>query len=134
MASPRFAVPSTSMRPNSGTVATERRHRFRSLRFGGPLRLRRAGEKEAFLLAVICALDMYTTLWWVIHGDAMEANPLLAWTFRFHPIWFVVVKCLSCLPALYFLTRLAQANRLLTVRMLRAAIVGYIGLYLIHVR
>jgi hypothetical protein len=33
------------------------------LDFGGGLRLRhRLGEREAFALALICALDMYTTL------------------------------------------------------------------------
>ena len=126
-----------TIRPNGlshtpSFVGREQRH-WR-LRFWGPLRLRRAGEKEAFILALICALDMLTTLWWVIHGVATEANPLLAWTFQLHPLWFVLVKGISCLPALYLLTALAQSRPTLTVGLLRFCIFAYLALYLIHVR
>jgi hypothetical protein len=115
-------------------VAVSERRRSQRLNFFGPLRLRRAGEKEAFLLAVICALDMYTTLWWVLHGEATEANPFLAWTFNHSPLWFVAVKCLSCLPAIFLLTTLAQKRKTLTVFLLRFAIVAYIAVYVGNVR
>jgi hypothetical protein len=92
----------------------ERRQGWRP-HFRGPLRMRRAGEKEAFLLAVICALDMYTTLYWVVMGYASEANQLLAWTFEHHPAMFVAVKGASCIPALILAPRLAQRHPRFTV-------------------
>ncbi len=114
----------------AGTNVGQDRRRMGKLSFGGQLCLRRAGEKEAFLLALICAVDMYTTLWWVAHGEAHEANPLLAWTFQHHPVWFVVVKCVSCLPGIFLLTTLAQRRRQLTVWLLRLAVVVYLSIYL----
>ena len=111
----------------------ERRCRFR-LSFRGPLLMRRAGEREASLLTLICALDMYTTLYWVLMGHATEANPRLAWTFSHHPIWFVVVKCASCLPALCLAPHLAQRRPQFTVWLLRAIIVIYIAYYFVNVR
>ncbi|MFM7320024.1 MAG: DUF5658 family protein [Armatimonadota bacterium] len=106
----------------------DRRGRWR-FRFRGPLRLRRAGEKEAFLLTVICMADMFTTLWWVVSGAATEANPMLGWTFRNHPAAFVAVKCASCIPALVLAPRLAQSKKRFTVWLLRLIIVLYVGLY-----
>ncbi|MDX1933862.1 MAG: DUF5658 family protein [Capsulimonadales bacterium] len=120
----RAALPSAN--------APERR-RKRGLIFHGPLRLRRTGEKEAFFMVLICTWDMYTTLWWVIRGEALEANPLLAWTFTYHPIWFVLVKSLLCLPAMYFLTKVGQRSPRLTVLALRTMIVVYISIYCLTV-
>jgi len=109
--------------------AAERRGRWR-FRFRGPLRLRRAGEKEAFLLTVICMADMFTTLWWVVSGAATEANPMLGWTFRKHPAAFVALKCASCIPALLLAPRLAQSKKRFTVWLLRLIILLYVALYL----
>jgi len=106
--------------------------RHLGLDFGGNLRLRhRLGEREAFALALICALDMYTTLWWVMSGHATEANPLLSWTFAIHPAVFVAVKCLSFGPALVLAQHLARRHPALVARLLRLVIVGYVGVYLV---
>ena len=110
--------------------AIERRRGRLGLQFRGPLLMRRAGEKEALVLAMICALDMYTTLYWVITGHAIEANPLLAPTFEAHPVAFVAVKSLSCLPALILAPRLARRHPHFTVWLLRAVIAAYILIYL----
>lgn len=96
--------------------------------------MRRAGEPEVFLLAMICALDMLTTLFWVVFGHATEANPVLAWTFAFHPTTFVCVKWGSCLPALVLAPYLAQRRRTFTVWFLRAIIGAYLYLYFRHAR
>lgn len=112
-----------------GIVYPERRVRMRPLFFGGRLLIRRAGEKEAFILAMICALDMYTTLWWVVNGEAMEANPLLAWTFHHHPIWFVFLKCATFLPALAAVPYLGRRHPKFTPWLLRCAILVYLGMY-----
>jgi hypothetical protein len=122
----------TSMIAAVSTAPERRRgHRFS---FRGPLLLRRTGEREAFLLTVICALDMYTTLYWVLMGYAKEGNARLAWTFNHHPIWFVVVKCASCLPALFLAPHLAQRRPQFTVWLLRATIVAYVLYYSINIR
>lgn len=104
------------------------------VRFTGPLRCRRAAERETLLLTFICALDMYTTLWWVVMGYATEANQLLAWTFDHHPVTFVAVKCISCLPALLMAPRLAQRRPQFTIWFLRVIIVAYVGYYLLNVQ
>ena len=108
----------------------ERRRGRQGLQFRGPLLMRRAGEKEALALALVCALDMYTTLYWVVMGQAIEANPLLAPTFQAHPVAFVAVKSLSCLPALFLAPRLARRHPRFTVWLLRAVIAAYIAIYL----
>ena len=97
--------------------------------FGGRFRVRRAGEKEAFILALICMTDMFTTLFWVTFGYAKEANHLLAWTFSGHPITFVLVKSISCIPAIFMATRLAQRHRVFTVWLLRIIIAVYLLTY-----
>jgi len=97
--------------------------------FGGVLRLRRAAEREAFLLTLVCALDMFTTLYWVMTGRATEANGGLAWTFHYHPFWFVVVKCASCFPALLLARRLALRRPRFTAWLLRVILIVYVTYY-----
>jgi hypothetical protein len=118
---------------DEAVVAPERRRGWRPS-FRGPLRVRRAGEREAFLLTLICAVDMYTTLYWVVMGYATEANGRLAWTFNHHPIWFVVVKCASCLPALLLAPQLAQRRPQFTVWLLRITIFTYLAYYCVNIR
>jgi len=116
--------------------ASERRGgwRIRDVRFAGPLRVRRAGEREALLLTFLCALDMYTTLWWVVTGSAIESNALLAWTFNHHPLYFVALKSAACLPALLLAQRLARNHPVFTVWLLRFILVAYVGYYLLNVK
>ena len=113
---------------------SERRRNGWRPRFGGVLLARRAGEREALLLGLVCAIDMYTTLWWVATGHAVEANPLLAATLQTHPLAFVLVKCLFCLPALILAPRLARRRPEFTVWLLRAVIAAYIGIYVFAIR
>jgi hypothetical protein len=115
-------------------MAAERRRNQPRLWFGGPILARRAGEREALALALICALDMYTTLWWVITGHAAEANPLLAPTFQTHPLAFVLVKSLSCLPALVLAPHLAGRHPRFTIWLLRVILAAYVVIYLAAVQ
>ncbi len=77
---------------------------------------------------------MYTTLYWVVTGYATESNGRLAWTFNHHPIWFVVVKCASCLPALWLAPRLAQRRPQFTTWLLRITIATYLAYYFVNIR
>ena len=112
-------------------TSPESDQRYSGLRllFGGRFRVRRTGEKEAFILALICMTDMFTTLFWVTFGYATEANHLLTWTFRGHPITFVLIKSISCIPAILMAPRLAQRHPTFTVWLLRAIIVVYLVTY-----
>lgn len=112
----------------------DRRRNWWNPRFTGPMRMRRVGEKEAFVLTLICALDMITTLFWVVSGLAIESNGLLAWTFNHHPVAFVLVKLAAFLPALILAPKLAQRHPTFTVWLLRVIIVAYIGWYVMNVR
>lgn len=126
-------VPKTSAAAEADRQAEiDRRNRLR-LRFGGPLLARRAGEREALVLAIICAVDMYTTLFWVLLGHAVEANPLLAPTFQTHPLAFVLLKSLTCLPALWMAQRLARRHPRFVVWLLRGIIAAYIAIYAVAV-
>ena len=107
----------------------ERRGPKKKFDWSRALRVRRAGEKEALLLTIICALDMYSTLWWVVNGNAHEANALLAWTFSINPALFIIVKGASCLPALLLAPRLAQKHPKLVIYLLRTILACYLASY-----
>lgn len=126
MTEPNLSAATTVV--DAARAARERRGRWRP-RFWGPLYLRRAAEKEAFILTAICMLDMYTTLYWVVAGHATEANPMLSWTFQNHPATFVATKCATCLPAILMAPRLAQRRKEFTVWLLRGIIFAYLALY-----
>ena len=123
-----------SIRRSEAAASAERRRAGLRLHFGGRLLVRRAGEREVVVLALICALDMYTTVYWVVMGHAVEANPLLAWLFDYHPMAFTLVKSALCLPALLLAPRLARRHPRFTVLLLRAVIAAYVGIYFLNVR
>ena len=77
---------------------------------------------------------MYTTLWWVVTGRAVEANPLLAPTLQAHPVAFVFAKCFSCIPAVLLAPRLGKRHPHFTVWLLRAIITAYVVIYLSAIR
>ena len=98
------------------------------------MRLSRPGEWEILTLMTLCALDMYTTLWWVLTGAAVEANPFLAWTFQVHPVVFVGIKTATFLPALLLARLFTERRPSVAVPLLRAVLIAYVGLYLLTVQ
>jgi len=134
---PTVTVGTAAGPPESGAspvAPPERRANTLRFDFSKKLRIRRAGEREVLLLTLVCALDMYTTIWWVLTGQAHEGNKLIAWTFSHNPVLFVLIKCGSCLPALLLAPYLAQRHPKLTIWLLRGILVAYIGLYLANVK
>src|SRR5437762_56734 len=73
-----------------------------------PFDLKRPAAVEVIILLIICAVDMYSTVYWVKMGQATEANPLLAWTFHIHPLLFVLVKAGTFLPTLMLAAFMAR--------------------------
>lgn len=84
---------------------------------------------ESILLASICLLDMFWTVVVVVTGIAIEANPLLAWTFELGPWAFVVVKLASLIPGLLALEFCRIINPGFARLAGRAAVLGYLAIY-----
>ncbi len=119
----------TAGKDETSTKTTPTRRKGYQINFGGHLKLRRAAERETFILLVVSYVDMMTTLYWVSTGRATEANPFLQWTFSHHPVAFVIVKMLATLPAIYFAPKLAEKHPVFTVWLLRAVIAVYLFVY-----
>lgn len=98
-----------------------------------PLDLKRPAAIEVLTLLLLCAVDMYSTVYWVRTGVATEANPLLAWAFAIHPAVFVLVKAATFLPSLALATFLARRHPAKVATLLRFVILAYISLYLVGV-
>jgi hypothetical protein len=124
----------SAMTTGRDAVAAPSRRNGHRIRFGGPLHIRRAAERETLILLLISYVDMMTTLYWVSTGAAVEANPLLQWTFEHHPVAFVIVKMLATLPAIVLAPKLAQKHPTFTIWLLRAVIAAYIGVYFSNIQ
>ncbi|MES2464713.1 MAG: DUF5658 family protein [Armatimonadota bacterium] len=118
----------------SEIASPSQRRNGHKLRFKGPLHLRRAAERETLILLLISYIDMMTTLFWVSNGTAIEANPLLQWTFDHHPVAFVVVKMLATLPAIVLAPKLAEKHPKFTIWLIRAVIAVYLLVYFSSIR
>lgn len=86
---------------------------------------------ETGLLALICVLDMASTLVLVQLGLAVEANPILAWTLEGSGWVFLVVKTLSFLVPLVIIEYLRTHTPRFIPLALRAGVVGYLAVYVI---
>lgn len=115
------------------SVEVLRQDMVRNLEFGGHFKALYPGEREAMILALVCAIDMLTTLWWVTHGIASEANPILAWTLQHHPLLFVLFKCATFLVPLFLVTRLGRERPEFTRCALSIACIAYITIYTLAV-
>lgn len=82
------------------------------------------------LLAFVCTLDAVSTLILVKTGRAVEANPMLAWTFAYGSFAFLAVKLLSFVPALVILERIRERKPALVKWATLAGLAGYLGIYL----
>ncbi len=53
---------------------------------------------ESLILIAICVADMLVTLYFVLHGAAIEQNPIMAACINHSPAMFVLVKLVSFVP------------------------------------
>ena len=98
-----------------------------------PFDVRRPAAAEVLAMLILCAADMYSTIYWVKTGQATEANPLLAWTFDLHPLVFVLIKAGTFLPTLTLAAYMARKHPRTVTLLLRAVIFAYIAIYLVGV-
>jgi hypothetical protein len=85
---------------------------------------------ETTILALVCLLDTVSTVFLVHQGLAVEANPLLAWTFEQSTATFVAVKIATFALPLAIFEILRRRHSKLVQKGLRVAIVGYLGVYI----
>ncbi len=86
---------------------------------------------ETWLLALICILDMASTLVLVRMGLAREANPLLAWSLEGSGAAFVLIKTFSFLVPLAIIEGLRERCPKFIPWALRAGAVGYLLVYVV---
>src|SRR5688572_19480846 len=84
---------------------------------------------ETIVLAGLCLLDMAWTILAVLSGIAVEANPLLAWTFGYGPLAFALVKVASLAPGLVVIEYCRLTNPQFAIWAARMGIVGYCFIY-----
>jgi hypothetical protein len=86
-------------------------------------------SRESWIIAAIGIADLATTLIWVQHHKAMEANPLFARYLAMGVGWFAAMKILL-LAAPIVILEWARARRPVFTRWAaRFAIVAYVALY-----
>jgi uncharacterized membrane protein len=85
------------------------------------------------VLGIVGTLDLASTLYLLLTGRMVEGNSIMSWVLAKGLVWFVVVKLLSYIPAVYILQWYRGRNLAFSVLMTRCAILGYILAYVIGV-
>jgi hypothetical protein len=89
---------------------------------------------ESLVLAVICAVDLLSTLWLVGAGQATEANPVMAYYINTGgAVAFTGAKILLFGGPLFTLEVLRRRKPQFIRTMLRAAVVLYLVVYCVGV-
>lgn len=86
---------------------------------------------ESIILAFICIADMLVTLYYVVSGLAIEANPVMAAAFDHSPQMFVIIKTLSFVPFIVAAELYYKHNPSFVKLISRAAIGVYLALYVV---
>lgn len=85
--------------------------------------------KETWIIAAIGVADLVTTIIFIRHHGAQEANPVFRHYWDMGLFAFVAAKC-TCLAGPLFILEWARRRRPRFVSWaLRAAIMGYVGMY-----
>lgn len=85
--------------------------------------------KETWILAVIGIADLATTIVWIGHNGAQEANPLFRLFWQQGMPVFVVAKALFLLGPLMVLECARKQHARFVLLASRTAIVAYLALY-----
>jgi len=80
---------------------------------------------ESLVLAGICLADMFSTLFFVLRGSAVEQNPLMAACLNHSPAMFVLVKILSFVPFIIAVELYRRKNERFARLACRCAIMLY---------
>lgn len=86
---------------------------------------------ESLILAVLCTLDMISTLYLVRGRMAVEANPLMAPSLAHSDAAFLTLKGLSYMVPIVILELLRSTRGEFVRRALRVCVGGYVVLYIV---
>lgn len=84
---------------------------------------------EIALFAIICSADMASTVYWYMHGKAVEANPVLSYWLNKSVIAFCIAKMTTFVPLLVICTVLRTRYARVITPGLRIAMVAYVLIY-----
>lgn len=84
---------------------------------------------EGLALLVICTLDALSTYLLLVTGWAHEANPLLRLAAEVSPVYFLLVKTLTYLPAIVVAEWYREQRPQLVQTALRLALAVYLTTY-----
>lgn len=88
---------------------------------------------EIGCFAALCTADMLSTLYWYLHGEATERNPLLSHWLAKSVTAFCIAKLVSFVPLLVICAIYRRRYPKLIVFGLRVAIIAYVGIYVASV-
>jgi hypothetical protein len=86
---------------------------------------------ESLILVMICLADMFATLFFVMHGCAVEQNPLMAACLRQSPMLFVLVKVVSFVPFVVAVEYYRRRNASFARLACRSAIALYLVTFVV---
>jgi len=90
-------------------------------------------SKETWIVAALCAADLFTTLLLVHHGGAQEGNTLMSYYLAQGMGAFVAAKCMMFVPALLIAEWYRRRNARLVATALRTVILLYVTFYAVGV-
>jgi hypothetical protein len=90
-------------------------------------------SKETWIVAALCAADLFTTLLLVHHGGAQEGNTLMCYYLAQGTGAFVAAKCMLFVPALLIAEWYRRQNPQLVAAALRTVILLYVTFYTVGV-
>lgn len=85
--------------------------------------------RESQIIALICLADLAATLALLSHANVREGNPVMGYYLQWGVYAFVLAKLSLLFLPILVAAWCAQFKPLFTKRMLRFAIVAYVGLY-----
>lgn len=80
-------------------------------------------------IVTLCMADLFWTLLVLLKGIAIEANPVLAWSFDHGPVTFALVKTFSFIPGIWALEMCRLHNARFAGFAARLGVYGYIAVY-----
>ena len=85
--------------------------------------------KETWIIAAIAMADLVTTIIFIKHHGAQEANPVFSHYWNMGILPFILAKSICVIAPLFVLEWARRRNPRFVSWALRTAIVGYVGLY-----
>jgi len=83
-----------------------------------------------YAVVLLCMADLFWTLLVLLKGVAVEANPVLAWSFELGPVPFALVKALSFMPGVWAIEMCRLHNARFANFAARLGVYGYMAVYL----